>query len=83
MMRDDPKFAQSKIAAFQYLSVAIFVFLITGYWDLQVLKEEIFKAKAQQNQIKSLPIPAPRGRIVGESSTAMAGSSSTTTLRSV
>lgn len=64
VMRDDTKFAQSKIAAFQYLTVAVFVFLITGYWDLQVLKEEIFKAKAQQNQIKSLPIPAPRGRIV-------------------
>ena len=63
-MRDDTKFAQSKIAAFQYFAVAIFVFLITGYWDLQVLKEEIFKAKAQQNQIKSLPIPAPRGRIL-------------------
>ncbi len=64
LMRDDTKFAQSKVAAFQYLTVAIFIFLITGYWDLQVLKEEIFKAKAQQNQIKSLPIPAPRGRIL-------------------
>lgn len=64
LVRDDIKFAQSKIAAFQYVTVAIFVFLITGYWDLQVLKEEIFKAKAQQNQIKSLPVPAPRGRIL-------------------
>ncbi len=63
-MHDDTKFAQSKIAAFQYFAVAVFVFLITGFWDLQVLKEEIFKAKAQQNQIKSLPIPAPRGRIL-------------------
>ena len=64
LLRDDTKFAQNKIAAFQYLTVAVFVYLITGYWDLQVLKEEIFKAKAQQNQIKSLPIPAPRGRIL-------------------
>lgn len=61
---DDTKFAAGKIAAFQYFAVGVFVFLAVGYWDLQVRNEEFYSEKAQQNQIKSLPIPAPRGKIL-------------------
>jgi penicillin-binding protein 2 len=64
LFRDEVKFAAGKIAAFQYLVVAVFVFLAVGYWDLQVLNEEFYSEKAQQNQIKSLPILAPRGKIL-------------------
>jgi len=64
LFRDEAKFAAGKIAAFQYLVVAVFVFLALGYWDLQVLNEEFYSEKAQQNQIKSLPILAPRGKIL-------------------
>lgn len=64
LLRDDTKFAAGKIAAFQYVAVGVFVFLALGYWDLQVRNEEFYYGKALQNQIKSLPIPAPRGRIV-------------------
>lgn len=64
LFRDEAKFAAGKIAAFQYLIVAVFVFLTVGYWDLQVLNEEFYSEKAQQNQIKSLPILAPRGKIL-------------------
>lgn len=64
LFRDEAKFAAGKIAAAQYLIVAVFVFLGLGYWDLQVLNEEFYSEKAQQNQIKSLPILAPRGKIL-------------------
>lgn len=64
LLRDDTKFAAAKIAVFQYFAVAVFVFLAVGYWDLQVRNEEFYSEKAQQNQIKSLPIPAPRGKIL-------------------
>jgi len=64
LIRDDTKFAAGKIAAFQYFAVGVFVYLAVGYWDLQVRNEEFYAEKAQQNQIKSLPIPAPRGKIV-------------------
>jgi len=64
LFRDEAKFAAGKIAAFQYFIVAVFVFLALGYWDLQVLNEEFYSEKAQQNQIKSLPILAPRGKIL-------------------
>lgn len=64
LLRDDFKFAAGKIAALQYISVGVFLFLVSGYWDLQVRNEEIYNEKALQNQIKSLPIPAPRGRMI-------------------
>jgi penicillin-binding protein 2 len=63
VVRED-QFPITKIAAFQYLAVGVFVFLLAGYWDLQVRNEGYYNAKALANQIKSLPIPAPRGRIL-------------------
>ncbi len=64
LLRDDFKFAAGRIAAFQYVTVAAFLFLVSGFWDLQIRNEETYNEKAQANQIKSLPIPAPRGRLL-------------------
>ena len=64
LLRDDMKFAAVKIAGFQWVIVGVFLFLISGFWDLQIRNEEVYNEKAQANQIKSLPIPAPRGKIL-------------------
>jgi penicillin-binding protein 2 len=64
VLRDDPKFASARIAVFQYATVAIFLFLISGFWDLQVRNPEIYNELAERNRIKSLPIIAPRGKIL-------------------
>src|ERR1035438_3011152 len=63
-LRDDTRFAANKIAIVQYAAVAIFLFLISGFWKLQVQNPEFYDASAQQNSIKSVPILAPRGRIL-------------------
>jgi penicillin-binding protein 2 len=63
-LRDDTRFAAGKIAVFQYATVAIFLFLISGFWRLQVQNPEFYGERAQQNSIKSVPIPGPRGRIL-------------------
>jgi penicillin-binding protein 2 len=63
-LHDETYSGATKVAIFQYLTVAVFVFLLAGYWDLQVRNEGLYNSKAQQNQIKSLPMPAPRGRIL-------------------
>ena len=63
-LRDDPKFAAARVAVFQYLTVAIFLFLIAGFWDLQVRNPELYNELAERNRIKSLPIIAPRGKIL-------------------
>jgi penicillin-binding protein 2 len=62
--RDDTRFAAGKIAFFQYLAVAIFLFLISGFWTLQVRNPEVYNQAAERNRIKSLPILAPRGKIL-------------------
>lgn len=63
-LRDDPKRAGSKIALFQYLTVAVFVFLISGFWKLQVQNPDVYSEAAERNRMKSTPILAPRGRIL-------------------
>lgn len=63
-LRDDTNFAAGKIAIFQYAAVAIFLFLISGFWTLQVQNEKVYDARALANSIKSVPILAPRGRIL-------------------
>ncbi len=63
-LRDDTHFAAGKIAIFQYVSVVIFLFLISGFWQLQVRNPDFYDQQAQANSIKSVPILAPRGRIL-------------------
>ena len=64
LRRDDTRFAAGRIIAFQYLAAAIFLYLISGFWDLQVRNPEFYSERAERNRIKALPIPAPRGRIL-------------------
>jgi penicillin-binding protein 2 len=61
--RDDPKFASTQLAAFQYLCLAVLVFLLAGFWRLQVQDPEFYAEMAERNRIRSVPIPAPRGKI--------------------
>lgn len=63
-LHDDTRFAASKIAVFQYSTVIIFLFLISGFWKLQVQNPEYYEERAMQNRIKARPILAPRGRIL-------------------
>ncbi|HUO31507.1 MAG TPA: penicillin-binding protein 2 [Bryobacteraceae bacterium] len=62
--RDEVKVAAGKIAVFQYAAVAVFLFLITGFWSLQIQNPQLYNEEAERNRIKALPIPAPRGRIL-------------------
>jgi penicillin-binding protein 2 len=63
-LRDDTGFAAGKIAVFQYAAVVIFLFLISGFWKLQIQNEKEYDERALANSIKSVPILAPRGRIL-------------------
>ncbi len=62
--RDDPKTAAGKVAIFQYLAVAVFIFLVSGFWKLQVQNPDVYSEAAERNRIKSTPILAPRGKIL-------------------
>jgi penicillin-binding protein 2 len=64
ILRDDTGFAAGKIAAFQYLSVGVLVFLLISFWDLQVNNPEFYEERAERNRIRSVPMPAARGKIL-------------------
>ena len=64
LLRDDPKEASNKVAVFQYLTAIVFIFLISGFWKLQVQNPDVYSEAAERNRIKSTPILAARGRIL-------------------
>jgi penicillin-binding protein 2 len=64
LLRDDVKFLSGKIAFFQYFMVAVFLFLLSGFWVLQVRDPAIYQERALQNSIKAIPVLAPRGKIL-------------------
>ena len=64
MARDEPGFAAAKMAGFQYTAVAIFLFLISGFWQLQIQSPEVYSERAERNRVRVFPVAAPRGRIL-------------------
>ncbi len=79
-LRDDPSFAATKMAAFQYIAVAIFLFLVTGFWELQIKSPEIYNERAERNRIKDWPIVAPRGKILDRDGRVIVGNHSSWSL---
>ena len=64
LLRDGTKTATGKIVVFQYLVVAVFIFLLAGFWALQVQNPDFYSQAAERNRVKSTPILAPRGKIL-------------------
>lgn len=64
LLRDDTRFALGRIAIFQYISVAVFLFLVVGFWILQVRDHDVNSELAERNRIKTVPLTAPRGKIL-------------------
>jgi penicillin-binding protein 2 len=64
LLHGRPADASTKIAAFQYLTVGVFIFLVSGFWNLQVKNPDLYSEAAERNRIKSTPILAPRGKIL-------------------
>jgi len=64
LLRDDTRFALGRIAVFQYIAVAVFLFLIGGFWILQVRDHDVNTELAERNRVKIVPMPAPRGKIL-------------------
>src|SRR6201996_3146158 len=57
------KVSSGKLHAAQYIVAFILIILITGLWRLQVLGADNFRALADANRIRKVPILAPRGRL--------------------
>ncbi len=59
----DDRIPSFKLTVMQYVIAAILVILVSGLWRLQVLGAQNYRALAQANRIRKVPILAPRGKI--------------------
>jgi penicillin-binding protein 2 len=55
--------AVTRVRILQALTVALFLSCLGRLWWLQVANHDSFAVQAEQNRVRLLPIPAPRGRI--------------------
>jgi penicillin-binding protein 2 len=61
MMPDDRRSLTARLTFVQYLVAAAFSALAIAFWVFQVAQHEKFKEMAENNHIRRLPLPAPRG----------------------
>jgi penicillin-binding protein 2 len=52
-----------RAAALGVIAVVLFGVLVFRLWALQVLHSDHYVAQANQNDVRQLPLPAPRGEI--------------------
>src|SRR5215468_3171698 len=57
------KAAAMKLTAAQYIVALMMVVLVTGLWRLQVVGADNFRALAEANRIRKVPVLAPRGKL--------------------
>jgi penicillin-binding protein 2 len=63
-IEDDQKLPQTRLTAFSVVIVLFALLLLLGFWRLQVLDTQHYSKLADQNRIRTIPIIAPRGRIL-------------------
>ncbi len=61
---NDEKIPQGRLAVFSYAAVALTILLLVGFWKLQVLETGHYADLAERNRIRTIPIIAPRGRML-------------------
>src|SRR5215471_12561423 len=64
MLGRNEKLPQTKLTAVQYITLVVFLVLSYGLWSLQIRKSDEYEVRAQQNRGRSVPILAPRGKIL-------------------
>ena len=60
----ETKLSIQRLSILRYAAVAIVVLLLTGFWQLQVVRSEYYANLAERNRIRTLPVMAPRGLIL-------------------
>jgi len=61
---NDQKIPQGRLALFSYVSAALVVLLLVGFWKLQVVESEHYADIAEKNGIRPIAIIAPRGAML-------------------
>ena len=61
MLPDDRRSLTLRLSVLQYLIALAFAGLAVGFWVFQIAQHQKFKEIAENNHLRRLPLPAPRG----------------------
>jgi penicillin-binding protein 2 len=61
LMPDDRRSLTIRLSVIQYLTAVIFAALAVGFWIFQIAQHQKFLETAENNRLRKLPLPAPRG----------------------
>ncbi|MBX7219673.1 MAG: penicillin-binding protein 2 [Blastocatellia bacterium] len=54
----------ARLMVLQYTIVVAFLALGLRFWNMQIVQRDLYTKQAENNRIRELPIPAPRGNIL-------------------
>ena len=61
LMPDDRRSLTIRLSVVQYLVAVVFAALAVGFWIFQIAQHQKFLEIAENNRLRKLPLPAPRG----------------------
>src|SRR5258708_1077637 len=61
LMPDDRRSLTTRLPVLQSLVAVVFAALAVGFWIFQIAQHQKFLETAENNRVRKLPLPAPRG----------------------
>jgi penicillin-binding protein 2 len=61
--RDEVELLRSRISFIACAMVALMLVLAFGFWNAQIVQSGYYQERAEENRVREIPLPAPRGRI--------------------
>ena len=71
MMPDDRRSLTLRLSAIQYTVAVLFSILAIAFWMFQIASHEKFREMADNNHMRRLPLPAPRGVLFDRNGTVL------------
>src|SRR6476619_7307431 len=61
LLPDDRRSLTLRLGVLQYIVAVLFAALAVGFWIFQIAQHDKFLEMAENNRLRKLPLPAPRG----------------------